>query len=43
MVFSFFGDSQLENATPQVFDTVKERPVTAAELDDNVEDPIDAR
>ncbi|OQR77273.1 mitotic spindle-associated MMXD complex subunit MIP18-like [Tropilaelaps mercedesae] len=43
MVLGFLEGGQLENATPQVFDTVKERPVTAAELDDNVEDPIDAR
>ncbi|XP_003748254.1 MIP18 family protein galla-2 [Galendromus occidentalis] len=38
-----FGSFQLENAAPQVFATVKDRPVTAAELDDAIEDPIDAR
>jgi len=38
---SAFGE--LQNATPRIFSTLKERPITSVELDENIEDPIDER
>ena len=35
--------ASLDNANPEVFQASSERPVTASELDDDVEDPIDSR
>jgi len=35
--------ADLQNANPRIFATAKDRPVTAAELDEAIDDPIDAR
>ncbi|XP_043232743.1 cytosolic iron-sulfur assembly component 2B-like [Amphibalanus amphitrite] len=37
------GSDRLENVNPQIHSTAGQRPVTAAELDNSVTDPIDAR
>ena len=37
------GSDRLENVNPEIHSTAGQRPVTAAELDDAVADPIDAR